>query len=266
MLSRVLRSLFPLWVIIASLLVVTGCSLFPDKVDETEGWSANRLYTEAKDSLNSNDYEKSIEYFEILQGRYPFGRFAQQAYLDMAYAYYKYEEPDSAISTLDRFLRTYPRHPFADYAYYLKGRVNFDRTTGLLDRVMPRDYTKTDRGAALQSFQDFSALVERFPESKYSDDARQRMAFLRNNLAEYEINAADYYLRRGAYVAAANRGRYVLENYAHAPAVESALAIMARAYINLEMPELAEDSVRVLRLNYPESQFLPGLEKTLAGA
>ncbi len=250
---------------LASVLAVTGCSLFPDKADETEGWSANRLYTEAKDALTGKDYEKAIRYFEILQGRYPFGRYAQQAYLDMAYAYYKFQEPDSAIATLDRFIRTYPRHPFVDYAYYLKGRVNFDRTTGLLDRLFPRDYTKTDRGAALLSFQDFATLVEQFPESKYSDDARKRMAFLRNNLAEYEVHVADYYLRRGAYVAAAGRGRYVLENYATAPAVESAIAIMAQAYINLDMLGLAKDSIRVLRLNYPESSFLPGLDQSLAG-
>ncbi len=253
-----------LFIILLALLVLPGCFLLPEIRDETEGWSANKLYTQAKEALNESDYDQAIRYFEILQGRYPFGRYAQQAYLDMGYAYYKFGEPDSAIATLDRFIRTYPRHPFVDYAYYLKGRANFDRTAGLLDRVLPRDPTKTDRGAGLQSFQDFSALVERFPDSKYSDDARQRMAFLRNSLAEYEIHVADFYMRRGAYVAAANRGRYVLENYSRAPAAEDALAIMTRAYIALDMRDLAQDAIRVLKLNHPESRHLSDLNAALA--
>ncbi len=246
-------------------LVLHGCALFEAK-DETEGWSAQRLYTEGKAKVREGEFETAITYFETLQGRYPFGRFAQQAQLELAYAYYRYEEPDAAIATLERYIRTYPRSPFVDYAYYLKGLVNFNRSTSLLDRFIPRDATRTDTSSARQSFDDFSELVRRFPESKYAVDAQQRMLYLRNNLAVYEINVADYYLRRGAYVAAANRGKYVLENFALSPATEDALAIMAYAYIEMDLTQLAEDAARVLRLNYPFSEHLGRISERMAEA
>jgi outer membrane protein assembly factor BamD len=243
-----------------------GCSLLPEVKDKTEGWSANQLYTEGKDSLRKGDYEQAIEYFETLQARYPFGRYAQQAMLETAFAYYKFDEADQALAALDRFIRTYPRHPFVDYAYYLKGLVNFYRTTSIIDRVVPRDPTRTDTKAARQSYRDFEELVKRFPDSKYTNDAGDRMRFLHNNLATYEVNVADYYMRRGAYVAAANRGRYVLETYALAPAAEDAIAIMAQAYIKLGMYQLAYDAARVLRANVPDSEYLPTIDKELATA
>ena len=246
-------------------LLVQSCALFT-KVDETEGWSAQKLYTEGKEKVREGDYETAIRYFETLQGRYPFGRFAQQAQLELAYAYYRYDEPDAAIATLDRFIRTYPRNPFVDYAYYLKGLVNFNRAASLLDRFVPRDPTRTDTTTARQSFDDFSELVRRFPESKYSVDAQQRMLFLRNNLAVYEINVADYYMRRGAYIAAANRGKYVLENFSLSPSTEDALAIMAYAYIEMDLFQLAEDAARVLRLNYPYSEHLAEIDIRMADA
>lgn len=259
----IIRPLF-FFVFIATCL--QACSLLPEVRDQTEGWSANQLYTEGKDSLRKSDYEQAIEYFEILQARYPFGRYSQQAMLETAYAYYKYDEADQALATLDRFIRTYPRHPFVDYAYYLKGLVNFYRTTSIIDRVVPRDPTRTDTQAARQSYRDFEELVQRFPESRYAGDATDRMRFLHNNLATYEVNVADYYMRRGAYVAAANRGRYVLENYALAPAAEDAVAIMAQAYIKLELYQLAYDASRVLRANIPDSEYLPLIDQELVAA
>ena len=236
-----------------------GCGLLPDQVDETEGWSAQRLFEAGKEAAAETNFEKAVEYFEKLKARYPFGRYSQQADLETAYAYYKFGEPDNAIAALDRFIRNHPRHPFVDYAYYLKGLANFDRADDFLNRLVPKDPAKTDNAAAQQSFLDFRELVTRFPDSRYARDARKRMLFLRNNLAAYEINVADFYLRRGAYLAAANRGKYVLENYASSPAVEQALNIMARAYIRLELPQLTRDTLRVLEENYPDSEDLPEL-------
>lgn len=229
-----------------------GCALLPDQIDETKDWSAQKLYSEAKISLDESDWERSIDLFEKLEARYPFGRYAQQALLESAYAYYKSDEPESAISAIDRFTKTYPRHPSLDYAYYLRGLVNFTRGDTLIDRVVPRDPAERDAGAARQAYFDFAELIKRFPNSKYAKDAGQRMIFLRNNLAQYEMHVADYYLRRGAYVAASNRAKTVVESYQGTPAVPVALETMAQAYRKLGLDDLAADAERVLKLNYPE--------------
>ena len=254
--------------VLAAVLVVAGlggCSLLPEQIDKTKEWSAARLYSEAKDELSSGNYETAIGYFEKLQARYPFGRYAQQAQLELIYAYYKSNEPDAAIAAADRFIRTYPRHPFVDYAYYLKGLTNFTREGGVMQRLRPIDMKTTDTSLSLQAFNDFSELVRRFPNSKYAEDAKQRMLFLRNNLAAYEIHVAAYYMRRKAYVAAANRAKYVIQNYPRTPAVPEALAILTRAYTKMGMPELAEDSLRVLTFNYPDSEQVPELTAMLNG-
>jgi outer membrane protein assembly factor BamD len=233
------------------LLFSTGCSLLPEQIDETKNWSANKFYSEAKHSLNQGDYEGAIRYYEMLEARYPFGRYAQQAQLEVAYAYYKYNEPDSAIAAADRFIKMHPQHPHVDYAYYLKGLVNFNRGRDLMEKLLPQDSSEHDQHAARQAFHDFKALISKFPESRYAEDARQRMLFLRNNLARYEVNVAEFYMRRQAYVAAANRAKYVIENYQHTPAVIDAVAIMSDAYRMMGMPELADDARRVLELNAP---------------
>ncbi|HEY9198114.1 MAG TPA: outer membrane protein assembly factor BamD [Gammaproteobacteria bacterium] len=229
-----------------------GCSLLPEQIDETKDWSAQKLYSEAKSALGESDWEQAIDLYEKLEARYPFGRYAQQALLESAYAYYKYDEPDSAISAVDRFIKTYPRHPSLDYAYYLRGLVNFTRGDNFMDRILPRDPSERDAGAARQAFFDFGELVKRFPESRYAKDAGLRMLFLRNNLAQYEMHVADYYMRRGAYVAAANRAKQVIENYQGTPAVPQALVVLVQAYRKLGLDDLAADAERVLKLNYPE--------------
>lgn len=245
--------------------LLAGCGLLPEQPDETADWSAQRFYTEAKDELNTGNYDRAVELFEKLQARYPFGRYAQQAQLEIIYAYYKDSEPDSAIAAADRFIKTNPRHPFVDYAYYLKGLANFDRDVTVVNRLVPNDPTKTDTSAAQQSFDDFSELVRRFPESRYAEDARSRLLFLHDNLAAYEVNVADFYMRRGAYVAAVNRARYVLENYARTHSVDDALAIMTRGYVRLGLRDLAADSLRVLALNYPDSPHVPPLTALVEG-
>ena len=254
-----------LLIVSAMYLNLSGCGLLPEQIDETQDWSADRLYTEAKEAIDEGSYQTAIGYLEKLQARYPFGRYAQQAQLTLIYANYKDNEPDAAIAAADRFIRTNPRHPFVDYAYYLKGLVNYTRGENALSRVAPTDPAKTDTDSTRQAFNDFAELVQKFPNSNYAEDARQRMLFLHNQLAAYEVNVADYYLRRGAYVAAANRAQYVLENYARTSSVPDALAIMAKAYVKLELPDLATDSFRVLELNYPDSPHLPELTALLNG-
>lgn len=234
------------------LVLLSGCAIFGDEQeDETADWSAEQLYTEAKESLNSEYYSKAIEYYEKLLARYPFGVYAQQGQLDLAYAYYKSDETASAVAACERFIKLNPDHPHVDYAYYLRGLANFHQGKGLTERFLPIDASQRDQAAALKAFQDFSELVQRFKQSRYVKDARQRMIYLRNTLAQHEVNVAHYYMRRGAYVAAANRARYVVENYQRAPAMPEALMLMVKAYRVLELDPLADDALRVLELNYP---------------
>lgn len=236
------------------LAAVSGCSMFGEKPDKTRDWSAERLYREAKSALGAHDFETAIDYYEKLESRFPFGPLAQQSQIEIAYAYYKDQQSASAIAAADRFIKLYPDHPNVDYAYYLKGLVNFNQGKGLLDRYLPMDESERDPGSALAAFQDFSDLVTRFPESKYVEDSRQRMLYLRNNLARHEVHVADYYMRREAYLAAANRAKYVIENYPRTPAVPDALMVMVRAYRTLGLDDLAGDALRVLKLNYPDHE------------
>ena len=240
------------------LLVVAlaGCGIFGKEIDPTEGWSAAKLYAEAASELDSSNYTRAVELYEKLESRYPFGRYAMQAQLDVAYAHYRAEEPENAIAAADRFIKLYPQNRFVDYAYYLKGIVNYNRSVGFLDRYIPTDASQRDPGSALDAFTDFSVLVERFPDSKYAEDARQRMLYLRNNLAKHEVNVARYYIRRGAYLAAANRANYVIERFQRTSAVEDALAVLIEAYRALDKPELAADAKRVLDLNRQAGRFI----------
>jgi len=233
-------------------VVMTGCSWLPDQIDETEGWSASRLYNEAKSELNGENYEEAIKYFGILETRYPFGRYARQSQIEIAYAYYKFDEPDSALAAVDRFMKLYPTHPHVDYAYYLRGIINYNRGFTLIERFFPQDPASRDPGAAKQAFFDFQKLIQKFPNSHYAQDAKLRMLYLRNNLANYEILVARYYMKRTAYVAAVNRTKYVLEHYDRSAATYNALIIMAEAYDKLEMPNLAKDTRRVLASSYPD--------------
>jgi outer membrane protein assembly factor BamD len=232
-----------------TVLFILACASTPE--DELANLSANELYSRAKDALNSGDYETAINTFEKLEARYPFGKYAQQAQLEIAYAYFKFEEPDSAIATADRFIRNNPGNPHLDYAYYLKGLANYTRGASIIDRLAPREPSERDTRALRDAFNDFTQLVKKFPDSRYADDARQRLIYLHNQLAQYEINVARYYLQRGAYVAAANRARYVVENYQRAPAAQEALQVLIQAYSKMGLNDLADDTKRVLELNSP---------------
>ncbi len=244
-------------------LALSGCSFFEkEEIKADESWSVERVYSEANAALSIGDYQKAITYYEQLEARFPFGDYAQQALLESAYAHYKSDDPETAIATLDRFVRVYPLNPNIDYAIYLRGLVNFHRDIGLLEKYVPRDESQRDPGAAEDALRDFNTLVKRFPKSRYAEDSAQRIVYLRNRLAQHEINVANYYMRRGAYLAAANRGKYVIENYPRTPAMPEALVVMAKAYKVMDMLDLSEDALRVLELNYPGHPGVAEVSKT----
>ena len=248
-----LRALAP--VALVGMLLLGGCGLLPDVVDETAGWSANKLYTEAKEAMNDGAYDKAIKYFEKLEARFPYGRYAQQAQLEVAYACYRQKEVESTIAACDRFIRLHPNHPNVDYAYYLKGLANFNEDLGLLGYVSMQDLTERDPKAARESFDALKTLVAKYPESRYAADATARMKYLVNALAAHEVHVAHYYMRREAYVAALNRAQSALKTYPDAPANEEALFIMVKAYDALGMNDLRDDAERVMRKNFPSSPY-----------
>lgn len=244
------------FVVLSFAIALSGCGIIGKDYDETEGWSADRLYNKAAREMDGANYQRAIELYQKLETRYPFGRYAMQGQLDIAYAYYRSEQPEEAIAAADRFIKLFPQNPYVDYAYYLKGIVNYNRSVGFIDRFVPTDASQRDPGAALDAFEDFAILVERYPDSKYTPDARQRMLYLRNNLAKNEVHVARYYMKRGAYIAAVNRSQYVIERFQRTSAVEDALEIMVDAYQRLGKTGLAADAQRVLDLNRKAGRFI----------
>jgi outer membrane protein assembly factor BamD len=244
-------------------LLLAGCGLFSGKEDdETLGWTAQKLYGEAKDAMASKNWEQAVKYFEKLEARYPYGRFAQQAQLEVAYCHWKSGERASAIAAADRFIKLYPNHQHVDYAYYLKGLINFNEDQGLLAFLATPDLTDRDPKATRDAFDAFKEVVTRFPESKYAEDSGARMRYLVNALASHEVHVARYYMKRTAYIAAANRAQYAIQHYPQAPAVEEAVFILVKAYDALGMTELRDAADRVMQKNFPESAYLkPGGRK-----
>lgn len=233
-------------------IIVTGCSTTDDDDSHHSKWSAEKLYKEAQREIKAGDYQSAIEYLESLESRFPFGKLADQAQLDTAYAYYKFKEYDSAIAAADRFIKLHPSHPNVDYAYYLRGLAAFHKKDTPFDAIAPQDPADRDPSSTRDSFKYFAELVKKFPNSKYRADAIERMKYQRNTLAEHELKIAHYYMKRGAYVAVVNRAKYVVENYPQTPAVPKALMLLTRAYSELKMIDLANDTSRVLQHNYPD--------------
>jgi len=234
--------------------LITGCS--SDGEEQTIEQTELEFYESANSSLRASNYQAAVTKLQQLEARFPFGRYAEQAQLEIIYAYYKSVQPEAARNAADRFIRLHPQHANVDYAYYLRGMASFEEDSNFLDRFLPTDPSKRDPGAARQSFNDFAQLISWFPQSKYAPDAQKRMIYLRNLLASYEINVARYYVQRGAYIAAANRGRYVFENFQHTPSVADGLAVMVEAYMNLDMESMANDALMVLVANYPNHASL----------
>ncbi|WP_409523595.1 outer membrane protein assembly factor BamD [Nitrincola sp. MINF-07-Sa-05] len=213
------------------------------------------LYDDAMEALDNNSFSLAVEKLQLLEARYPFGRYSEQSQLELIYAYYRNNEPAASRAAADRFIRLHPNHDNIDYAYYLKGLTSFEEDRSFLARFLPLDESQRDPGAALDSFESFAILLNRYPDSEYAPDSQRRMQYLKNRLATYEIHVASYYMEREAWIAAANRGRFVVENLQETPAVPDALAVMAEAYTRLGMTDLAESSLEVLRLNFPDYEI-----------
>ena len=235
-------------------ILFTGCA--DSNYDPTKDWSNDKLYNEAKDEMASGAYDKAIGMYEKLEGRAAGTALAQQAQLDKAWAQYKTNEPVQAVATLDRFIKLHPASPALDYALYLKGLVNFNDNLGLMSSVAEQDLAERDPKQAKESFEAFRELVTRFPSSKYSEDARLRMSFIKNSLARSDVHVARFYYQRGAYVAAINRAQTTVQEFRDVPAVEEALFIMYQSYDKLNLVQLRDDTKRVLEKSYPNSTFL----------
>lgn len=231
-------------------IALTACS--QKDYDPTADWSKERLYEEATRAMEAADFEQAIEYFEILEARYPFGDLALQAQLEIAYGYYKYREYESAAAACDRFIKLHPTHAAVAYAYYLRGLIRYEQGTGFLNAFYARDMSQMDQHRLRQSFADFRTVVEQHGNSAYADDARKRMIYLRNEMARHELETARFYFDRSAYTATLNRIEYLLSNYDGAPVVPDALALQAEAYDHLGLSELAADSRRILVRNWPD--------------
>lgn len=237
--------------------LLAGCSLF-QRDDPLETLPVEQMYASAKESLVGGNLSRAARYYQRLIARFPYGDFTEQSMLELSYAQYRANKHEEALSSINRFIKTYPAHAKIAYAYYLKALINFERDTGLLDRFAGIDSTMRDMSNSKQSFDDFAEVIRRFPGTSYAVDARQRMVYLRNRLAQYEISVAKYYLRRAAYVAAAQRGKYVLEVYPQSEYQGDALAVLSESYTQLGQKELATDARRVLELNNPRHPYLSG--------
>jgi outer membrane protein assembly factor BamD len=251
----------PYAILVAAVMAIwlAGCGLLPEVKDETAGWSADKLYSSAHDAMLEGNYTRAVKLFESIEARYPYGRYAQQAILESAYANWKAGEQAAAVAACDRFIRTYPNHPNVDYAYYLKGLVYFREDQGLFGYVYELDLSERDPKSMRESFAAFKELTQKFPDSKYTEDAELRMRYLTNALGMYEVHVARYYFARGAYIAAANRAQQALVSYPQTPSNEHALDVMERSYRQMGLTQLADDAHRILEKTYPQSVYIAGV-------
>ena len=236
-------------------LALWGCSS-NDELPEMADTGEQQMYEQIQEYLQNSNYSESVRALQLLESRYPFGKYAEQAQLELIYAHYQAYEHEAAVEAADRFIRLHPQNPNVDYAYYMKGLAAYTGNEDIFDRFIPTDRSERDTSQANAAFSEFAQLVSRYPASPYAADARARMIYLRNLLARHEITVANYYFRRGAYLAATNRGAYVVENFQRTPAVADGLAVMAQGYILLGYNDLARETIAILALNYPEHYSL----------
>ncbi len=234
--------------------LLAGCDTTPK--DEFSGKATEKLYEEARDEAANGNWERASKLYEKLEGRAAGTPLAQQAQIDLAYAYYKTGEKALALATLERFIRLHPSSPAMDYAYYLQGLSNFNENLGPLGSLARQDLSERDQQASRDAYQSFRQITTQFPASKYAPDAQLRMNYVVNVLASYEVHVARYYYRRGAFVAAANRAQQSVQEFQRAPASEEALFIMVLSYDKLGLPELRDDARRVLTQNFPQSRYV----------
>jgi len=240
-------------------LILASCAIFgdPTELDETKGWQADRIYAEGEQKMIDKDYDAALKYFQILDSRFPNGKYATQAQLEIAYAYYKKQDPVSTVAAADRFIKLHPNHPNIDYAYYIKGLASFNER-GVIEKYTAQEISDRDPKTLKVSFAALKELVERYPKSRYYKDATQRMIYLVNTLAQHELHVARYYMKRTAYLAALNRAKYVLEYYPNSSSVEEALVISISAYDYMDLNDLKADTLRILQTNYPQNPMVLG--------
>jgi outer membrane protein assembly factor BamD len=242
-------------VVTCALLSLSACGLLPERSDDSKNVSASKLYAEAREEMDGAHYEAAIKLFEKLESNYPFGTYAAQAQMEIAYAYYKTQDQAQALAAVERFIKLHPNHPNVDYMYYLRGLVNFNDQVGFLGNLYSQDPTERDPKATREAFTAFKALVDKFPNSQYAEDSIARMKYLVNAMAQYEVHVAKYYYRRGAYLASLNRAMDAVKDYSDAPAIEEALYLMVLNYDKMNMPELRDDAKRVFTRSFPNSKF-----------
>lgn len=243
-----------LW--LAASLALGSCGIGSEGPDPTAGWTAEKLYSEAKAELSAGNLAQATRLFGRLESRYPFGRYAQQAQLELAYGHYRLGEKEQALATLDRFSKMYPSSQAMDYVFYLRGLVHFNDQMGLLVKIGGQSLADRDLKASRQAYDAFRVVLERYPDSSYAEDSRQRLRYLVNTMAEGELSIAKFYWVRGAFVAAANRAQQIVEQFPDTPAIEEALVVLILATRELGLQQQAEDAERVFKLNFPNSQKL----------
>ncbi len=244
-------------VVFAALLIsLAGCSGTTKEIEKVPDKSAQALFSDAREALDSGLYQKAIQILSAIDSRFPFGPISHQVQLDLLYAYYKTGNADQGIALADRFLRLNPTHPNVDYVYYMRALINLDTEENLFQSMAGIDRSDRDPSASREAFNDLRTLVERYPESKYGADARKRMISIKSRLAKYELAVAKFYFKREAYVSAANRGRYIVEYYAPSPEVEDALVVMIESYDKLGLTELLTNAKQVLAANYPDNSLV----------
>jgi len=238
-----------------AIMLIAGCGTVKPERDETAGWSADRLYQDAKAEMQSGNWEQARSRLETVEARYPFGSYAQQALIDQAYVNWKDDEPEQALAAIDRFERQYPNHPGTDYMLYLKGLITFTPPSAAFSKFTRQDPSERDPKGLRESYASFNELIQRYPNSRYAADARQRLTWLVSTIAENEVHVAQYYYERGAYVAAVNRAKTVITDFKGVPIAEKALYIMYLSYDKLGLQDLRDDTKRVLDQNYPNSKY-----------
>jgi len=248
-----------LFIYISLAVTINGCAYWNEMLkeeDTTKSLTPAQIYNDGKEFLNAGDFVNAIKYFEVLESRYPFGIYATQAMLDLAYAHYEYEDKDQTIIQCNRFIRLYPNHPNVDYAYYLRALANFEKSANIIARFLGADTSRYDVTSLRDSFDDFSLIINKFPSSKYTKDSRNRLLYLKNKMASNELYIAKYYRKRLAHVAAIERVKYMLENFGGTPSTEEGLVLLIDSYNDLGIYDLAYDSSRVLITNYPNYKIV----------
>jgi len=252
--NRLQRLIRPAVFLLAA-IVLAGCGAFKGDVDKTAGWSAERLYKEAHSEVSDGNWKEARTHLEALESRYPFGGYAQQALIELAYVNWRDDEPEQALAAIDRFQQQYPNHEGTDYMLYLKGLITFTPPSAAFTKITRQDPSERDPKGLRESYEAFNELIKRYPNSRYTDDAKKRVAWLVNTLADNEVHVAQYYYERHAYLAAVNRAQTVITDFQGVPAAEKALYIMYMSYDKLHMTELRDDAKRVLDKNFPDSKY-----------